>query len=185
MVPDLEQVAARYDEPHRCYHDRRHLDHVLGVVDGLLGALVVPDPRAVRLAALFHDAVYDPRSDRNEADSAALAGQVLGPVEPPDRVAAVQRLVLATAGHRASAPDEAVLVDADLAVLAAPSAAYAAYVRDVRREYGHLPDEAWRLGRSAVLAGFLARPRIFTTPPMQEQERRARANLAAELASLG
>ena len=175
---------ARYDEPHRRYHDRRHLEHVLGVIDRLLAAVEVPDPAAVRLAAVFHDAVYDPRSDRNEADSADLAGQVLVGLEPPARVAAVQRLILATAGHRASAADEAVLVDADLSVLAAPRAAYVAYVRDVRREFAHLPDGAWRRGRTDVLRALLAAPRLFSTPPLQDQEQRARANMAAELASL-
>ncbi len=76
------------------------------------------------------------------------------------------------------------LVDADLSVLAAPRAAYVAYVRDVRRELAHLPDGAWRRGRTDVLRGLLAAPRLFTTPPLQHQEQRARANMAAELASL-
>jgi len=60
-----------------------------------------------------------------------------------------------------------------------------AYVRDVRREFGHVPDDAWRTGRAQVLRSLLALPRLFTTPPMHEQELRARANLSAELASLG
>lgn len=185
MLPAFERIAARYDEPHRRYHDRRHLERVLEVVERLLAAVDVADPDAVRLAALFHDAVYDPRSDRNEADSAALAAELLAGLEPPVRVEAVQRLVLATAGHRASAPDESVLLDADLSVLAAPRRGYVAYVRDVRREFGFLPDEAWRQGRADVLRSLLALPRLFTTPPMRDQEPRARANLAAELASLG
>ncbi len=185
MLPALEQVAARYDEPHRRYHDRRHLELVLDHVEWLLGALSVPDPDAVRLAALFHDAVYDPRAERNEADSAELAGKVLAGLEPPDRVASVQRLVLATAGHLASAPDEGVLIDADLAILASSRPAYIAYVRAVRQEFCHLSDQDWRRGRARALATLLALPRLFTTPPMQDQELPARANLAAELASLG
>ena len=184
-MPALEQVAARYDEPHRRYHDRRHLEQVLNRVERLLAAVAVPDPEAVRLAALFHDAVYDPRSKRNEADSALLAGQVLAGLEPPGRIAAVQRLVLATADHQASAPDEAVLLDADLAILASSRPAYVAYVRAVRQEFGHLPDPAWRLGRTEAIGTLLALPRLFSTPAMQDEELPARANLAAELASLG
>ena len=180
----LADVAARYDEPHRRYHDRRHLEHVLADVERLLAAVEVPDPQAVRLAALFHDAVYDPRSSTNEEDSAALAGEVLYPLEPPERVAHVQRLVLATAGHRAAWPDEAVLLDADLAVLGAARPDYVAYVRAVRQEFGHVDDEAWRTGRSDVLRSLLALPRLFATPPMSGLEPRARENLACELASL-
>lgn len=184
MVPVLELVAARYDEPHRRYHDRRHLEAVLACVERLLPAVAVPDPDAVRLAALFHDAVYDPRSASNEADSAALAGRTLAGLEPRGRVEAVQRLVLATAGHQSAAADEAVLVDADLAVLGAARPAYVAYARAVRQEYAHVPDEAWRLGRSEALRSLLGLPRLFTTPPMQAGEARARANLGFELASL-
>ena len=183
--PALEAVAARYDEPHRRYHDRRHLEQVLGDVERLLPVVEVPDPEAVRLAALFHDAVYDPRSETNEADSAGLAGEVLGDLEPPARVAHVQRLVMSTAGHHPSYPDEAVLVDADLAVLGRERAAYVAFVRAVRQEFAHVPAEAWRAGRSEVLRSLLALPRLFTTPPMHELEARARENLASELAALG
>lgn len=181
----LADVAARYDEPHRRYHDRRHLEHVLGGVERLLAAVEVPDPDAVRLAALFHDAVYDPRSSTNEEDSAALAAEVLSVLEPPERVANVQRLVLATAGHRAEGPDEAVLLDADLAILGAARPDYVAYVRAVRQEFGHVDAEAWRAGRSDLLRSLLSPPRVFTTPPMAELESRARENLACELASLG
>jgi predicted metal-dependent HD superfamily phosphohydrolase len=182
--PPLLAVASRYDEPHRHYHDRRHLQRVLADVGRLLPAVDVPDPDALWLAALFHDAVYDPRSTTNEADSAALAGEVLQDLEPPSRVANVQRLVLATAGHQPSYPDEAVLIDADLAVLGSARPAYVAYVRAVRQEFGHLSAESWRSGRSAVLGSLLALPRLFSTPPLVELEGRARENLTAELRSL-
>jgi predicted metal-dependent HD superfamily phosphohydrolase len=182
--PALDRVAACYDEPHRRYHDRRHLEQVLADVERLLAAVEVPDPDAVRLAALFHDAIYDPGSVTNEAESAFLAAQVLNGIEPSPRVADVQRLVLATASHRASAPDEAVLLDADLAVLGADRHGYLAYVQAIRQEFAHVPDDAWRIGRGGVLRSLLALPRLYATPPMERLEARARANLALELASL-
>jgi len=184
-LPTLDAVAARYDEPHRRYHDRRHLEQVLADVERLLAEVEVPDADSVRLGALFHDAVYDPRSSTNEADSAALAAEVLRPLEPPDRVAHVQRVVMATAGHEARWPDEGVLLDADLAVLGAPRPEYVDYVEAVRQEFAHLDAEGWRRGRAEVLRSLLARPRLFTTPAMRVLEPRARENLACELASLG
>ena len=181
----LEEVAARYDEPHRRYHDRRHLDRVVADVERLLVTVEVPDADAVRLAAVFHDAVYDPRSATNEEDSAALVGEMLKDLEPPARVAHVQRLVRATAGHSPAFSDEGVLLDADLAVLAAGRQEYVAYAGAVRQEFGHLTDEEWRRGRGEVLRSLLALPRLFTTPPMLELETPARENLGSELASLG
>jgi predicted metal-dependent HD superfamily phosphohydrolase len=180
----LAAVAARYDEPHRRYHGPQHLVAVLADIDRLLGSVVVDDPTAVRLAALFHDAIYDPRSSLNEERSAELARTELEGLVDPSTVDAVCRLVLATAAHAPSADDEAVLLDADLAVLAADTATYDAYAAGVRAEYAHVDDLTWRIGRGAVLRSFLDRPRIFTTPASAGRERVARANLERELRSL-
>ena len=92
--------------------------------------------------------------------------------------------MLATAGHDPTQVDEAVLVDADLAVLAADPATYTAYARGVRREYSHLDDAAWREGRRRVppivpgQAGHLPHRADARREPV------ARANLTAELAGL-
>ena len=70
-------------------------------------------------------------------------------------------------------------------MLAAEPARYADYATAVRREYAHVGDDGWRDGRSAVLTALLGRPHLF--PPgsaSDDWERRARANLTAELAVL-
>ncbi|MCU0260638.1 MAG: hypothetical protein MUE78_06430, partial [Ilumatobacteraceae bacterium] len=62
---------------------------------------------------------------------------------------------------------------------------YAEYSAGVRAEYGHLDDDTWRIGRSAVLRSLLARPALFVTAGGIERfEHTARANLTAELAAL-
>lgn len=182
----LEAVLARHREPHRQYHTVRHVAWVLRTIADLLATEQVDDPAAIRLAAVFHDAVYDPRSSDNEARSAQLAVTAAAELGWGDeRCSLVRRLVLATAGHSPVDPSEAVLIDADLGVLGAEPAAYADYVRGVRFEYAHVDDEAWRTGRSEVLHSFIDRPRIFTTDTMfHRAEHRARANIAAELAQL-
>jgi len=185
-------VIDRYREPHRRYHGVQHLACVVRDVGILLGEVAVTDPATVVAAAFFHDAIYEPRSSTNEADSAALAASTLAAWEShgwtPSRRDEVVRLILATAGHVAGAgaddPSAAVLLDADLAVLGADPAAYHAYVLAVRAEYAHVDDAGWRLGRAAVLRSFLTRPTIFQTPSMLRREPSARANLSAELAPL-
>ena len=178
----LDDLLLRHREPHRRYHTLAHVAHVLRALRGLLAEVPVPDPVAVRLGGWFHDAVYEPASTTNEADSAALAERVLpGAGVGPDRVEAVARLVLATATHEPAADDEAVLVDADLGVLAADPSGYSAYTEQVWAEYAHIDDETWRERRARFLEGFLARPQIFFTPPARHLEARARANLTAEL----
>ena|GEM_PF-66284 len=81
--------------------------------------------------------------------------------------------------------DEDALLDADLAILAAGAPRYAWYTAAVRREYAHVPDDAFRAGRAAVLEGILASERIYVTDAAHARwELRARTNLAAEIAAL-
>jgi predicted metal-dependent HD superfamily phosphohydrolase len=181
----FERLLARYREPQRHYHTVRHVSAVLRQIAALATSVPPDDLPAVRLAAFFHDAVYRPASD-DEAASAALARrELLALGVLPERVDAVAQLVLSTAAHRPRTRDEEVLCDADLAVLAAPPAVYEAYARGVRAEYGNVDDDVWRSGRGEVLEGFLSQEHIFSTAPMHAREPRARANLEAELASLG
>jgi predicted metal-dependent HD superfamily phosphohydrolase len=194
----IVDVLDRHCEPHRRYHTVAHVASVLRTIDELLadfhpstgeslthGTVL---PRIIRMAAVFHDAVYDPRSADNERRSADLACAACVRMGwAPAEVAEVRRLILATAGH-ACAPDDtaaAVLLDSDLAVLGAQPGAYAAYVAGVRSEYAHVDESAWRLGRSVVLRGFLERDHIYTTALMRTSaEPRARMNLSTELAEL-
>jgi predicted metal-dependent HD superfamily phosphohydrolase len=178
-------LVAAWSEPHRRYHDLAHLAAVLGLVEALVGD--APDPDAVRLAAWYHDAVYDPQRSDNEAVSAERARAGLRGLVPDGRVEEVVRLVLLTAGHDPEDGDldGAVLCDADLAVLAGPPDAYAAYASAVRTEYAHLSDEEFTAGRIAVLERLLELPRLFRLPAVAgEWTPRARANLTAELTLL-
>lgn len=178
------QLLARYAEPHRRYHTVAHLTAVLSTVDRLAPCADHLD--AVRLAAWYHDAVYDPRRPDNEERSAELAEAELAPLAA-GTIARVAALVRLTAGHHAAASDgdAGVLCDADLAMLAAPAAAYERYVAAVRREYAHLDDEAWQGGRTAVLLALLALRPLFQTSPGREWEPAARHNISRELAALG
>jgi predicted metal-dependent HD superfamily phosphohydrolase len=178
-------VVAAWSEPHRRYHDLAHLAAVLGLVGELAGDAA--DSDAVRLAAWYHDIVYEPERTSNEQVSAGRARAGLRGLVPDARVNEVERLVLLTAGHDPAPGDAngAVLCDADLAVLAGPPDAYATYASAVREEYGHLSDEEFTAGRIAVLEHLLALPALYRTPEAARQwTDRAAANLTAELTLL-
>ncbi|WP_328538128.1 HD domain-containing protein [Streptomyces sp. NBC_00344] len=185
-APYAENLLARWAEPQRRYHTTAHLTAVLDHIDTLAGHAA--DPAAVRLAAWFHDAVYRPDRSENEARSAQLAGRALTEAGvSAARTDEVVRLVELTVSHDPQSGDSngEVLCDADLAVLAGSSAAYAAYAAAVRAEYSFVPDEAFRAGRAAVLRQLLGLPELFRTPHGQaEWEEPARRNLATELALL-
>jgi predicted metal-dependent HD superfamily phosphohydrolase len=178
-----DALLAAYADPERGYHDTTHLAEVLGRIDELATAGVRFDPLPVRLAAWFHDAVYDGERDAEER-SAAWAEDALAGLVDDAVVAEVARLVRLTETHR---PDEddangCVLSDADLAILAAPAERYAAYVTAVRAEYDHLDDVTFDAGRRVVLDGLVAKPRLFHTAyALAHWEAPPRANGAAEL----
>jgi predicted metal-dependent HD superfamily phosphohydrolase len=189
LMPALPELGAglrrRYAEPHRRYHDRAHLLQVLRMVDQLAGD---EDLYVVRLAAWFHDAVYDlpERELTNEEASARLSVRELGRAgfEQED-LTQVARLVRLTATHAPGArdPEGELLCDADLAILAAPAERYDAYVEAVRAEYAAVPEEQFLAGRLAVLEP-LADGEIFRSGKAQSLKAAARANLDRELWSL-
>ncbi|HSK27413.1 MAG TPA: hypothetical protein VK894_10940 [Jiangellales bacterium] len=179
-------LLTRWAEPHRTYHDIAHLRAVLDAVDLLAGH--ADDVDAVRLAAWFHDAVHDGRAGEDEEASARLAERVLPALGvTPARVAEVARLVRLTATHdpHPGDADGDVLCDADLAVLGGLPEDYDTYATAVRREYSAVPDEAFRLGRAAVLEQLLSlRPLYRTETGRRRWGTRATANLTRELARL-
>ena len=201
-------LLARYAEPHRRYHDVRHLEDVLAIVDELEGEAA--DPDAVRLAAWFHDAVYAVGHDAaatdaeaadaaaadaganaggsNEEASARLAERVLGALGVTEaRIREAARLVRLTQTHDPDPADRnaAVLCDADLAILGAEPERYRRYAQAVRAEYAAVPDAAFRRGRAEILRSLLAAPTLFHTALARARyEASARANLTAEIAAL-
>ena len=186
-LPDHDDVRdallSAYGDPSRGYHDLLHLSEVLDRIDELTGAGVAGDAPALRLAAWFHDGVYD--GERGDEDrSAVWAEEVLADTGHADQVA---RLVRLTEHHDPAADDLTgqVLCDADLAILSAPPDRYDAYLAGVRRDYAHVSDTDFPAGRAAVLRDLSGRERLFHTPYAREHwEPAARANLARELAGL-
>lgn len=184
-------LLRRWAEPQRRYHTTRHLVEVFWALEDLEAAGVVDARHGTlgRLVGWFHDAVYDPAAaiGDNEAASAELAVRdlhALG-VRGAD-VETVRDLVLATEQHHLAGDGlAAAFHDADLWILSSPAERYAEYTAQVREEYAAVPDDAFRAGRAAILRPFLERESIYATGFARETwEERARANLAAELASL-
>jgi predicted metal-dependent HD superfamily phosphohydrolase len=173
-----------YTEPWRQYHTMEHLGEAFALLDVLVDG--EPSP-ALELAVWAHDMVYDPTRRDNEVASARWARVALAQLGvDPGCTDQVATLVLTTFGHdpRVDDGDARLLSDVDLAILAAPAARYARYVTDVRAEYAHLDDDAWRRGRTQVIGDFLSRTRLFHHPRLRHWDDPARRNLYAELDQL-
>ncbi|CAN5659793.1 hypothetical protein BH11PSE8_BH11PSE8_24390 [soil metagenome] len=178
-------LDAAWAEPHRHYHDPRHLAECLVLWSRWRASF--ERPGEVGLALWFHDAVYDPKAAGNEVASAAWAARALLQAGATSEVAQrVYDLVLAT---RHDAPalgiDAQGLVDIDLSILGSAPERFAQYDADVRREYDWVPGFRYRRARRTVLQSFLDRPRIYATSVAFELlEAQARLNLAGALERL-
>jgi predicted metal-dependent HD superfamily phosphohydrolase len=183
--PLADAVLAAWTEPGRRYHDVEHLRQCLAELDRAPAGGA--DRDRVETALWFHDAIYDPRAEDNEARSADWALRGLAALGIPSIVTDdVARLVLLTR-HAGPAPDASgrLVCDVDLAVLGQDAASFDRYDRRIRAEYEWVPEPAYRAARRAVLAGLLARSPLYQTAYFRDRYgAAARENLTRAIARL-
>lgn len=182
-VPDIELLLARLGEPQRHYHTLAHIRHCLAVYDR---GPVTDD--AVELALWLHDAIYDVQAHDNEERSAVWCMEMAGAAGiKATEAERARRCILATR-HRHEPVDaaERLTVAIDLTILGETPTRFAAYDRQIRREYSWVPMDVYRRERVRILAGFLARQTIY---PHLWWERRfghqARINLRRTINQIG
>jgi predicted metal-dependent HD superfamily phosphohydrolase len=176
-------LTHRYGEPHREYHNLNHIKSMLDYFDTVRHTAEAPD--ALEWAIWFHDVIYDPQLKDNEKLSSVESNRMARAANlPKDFADLAASLIMATAAHEPNSPDESLIVDLDLAILGAPETQFDAYEHQIRKEYIHVPDEAFRVGRSKVLHSFLDRDRIYTTDAFYYLEQPARSNLKRSLTAL-
>lgn len=184
------ELSALYRAADRHYHNLAHIEAMLALAGDYRASL--QDPEAVEAAIWFHDAIYDSKAKDNEAQSAALAEEMLAGRADAVRLSRIGAMIRATATHQlprldgeAPTRDASLFLDMDLSILGAAPDAFDAYERAVRREYGWVEEPMWRAGRGAVLKSFLERPHIFHTDEFRRRfEPQARLNIARSLTAL-
>ena len=148
------------------------------------------------LAIFFHDVVYDPKSNKNEEDSANLfeafaEGTNMSPNQKQDIVS----YILATKHHTVDDDDIGstkqgaifdnpllLFLDFDMAVLGKDERAYQHYAALIRREYEFVPLGIYCEKRANILETFLQQKQIFYTSVFYDAfESRARLNLRKEI----
>lgn len=179
----IELIRPYYNSPPRAYHNWTHIQCCLFELD----ALNLPDDLALRVAILFHDAIYDPKASDNEQQSADLAKKILqSQNHTDDFIQTVQSLILDTTHQSPPSTQQGqFIVDIDLSILGKDLKTYAFYALAIQYEYSFVPPAQFVQGRSQFLQKLLARPRIYHTPHFHSRyESPARANIQNELSTL-
>lgn len=194
IEPLWQDIEQRYAEPQRAYHTLAHLEFIFAQFAGISESL--RQPHLVAMALFYHDVIYNVGdktaaptvTKSNEALSADHAANQLRGWLNPVQIQRIYDLILLTETHQlsdAADSDAAYLLDLDLSVLGASWLTYQNYADAVRYEYQHVPLEAYRLGRTAVLQHLLDHPSLYMTEQFYTQfEESARANIARELQML-
>ncbi len=188
IPPNLDTyrgLIAAYAEKHRCYHTAEHVAHCLALLDEY--SELADHADEIEAALWFHDAVYNPLSRHNEAESARWATEFLAENQcAPGTVTRIQRLIMATI-HDAPVTDQdaQLMVDIDLAILGADPRRYRVFEANIRREYKWVPAPLFRRERRRILQSFVDRDIIYSLPALQDRyEAQARSNLASAISSL-
>lgn len=178
-------LVARYSEPHRAYHTLQHIGHCLDELEQARHLAVNSD--AVELALWYHDVIYDTKANDNEERSAVLAAEMVRGALLPDNLSQLVANLITATKHLAipTDPDVQLLVDIDLSILGQTEDRFDEYERQVRKEYEWVSEDAFVVGRSAILKSFLGRPNIYATQFFRNKyEAQARRNIARSLARL-
>ena len=185
-----QDIVTRYGEPQRAYHTLNHIEQLLVQLENINH--ILSEPHITALALYYHDVIYDPTRFDNELKSTEFATDALGPYLSTEQCQHIHVLIMMTANHqidmlvdRDKYNDAAYLLDMDLSMLGAPWSAYEQYAKAIRQEYAHVADDNYRDGRTAVLQGLLAHPKLYLTDHYYNQlETQARNNIKRELTLL-
>jgi predicted metal-dependent HD superfamily phosphohydrolase len=178
VISLFEEIASKYNEPHRQYHNFNHIKSMLEL------STVFEFSEELQLAIWFHDIIYNPLRSNNESKSADFASiKLLELGESNNSIQEVRRLIQLTKTHKTS-PNDILgkqLLDLDLAILGSNPETYFNYMQSIRKEYHIYPDLVYKPGRIKVLKSFLNREALFQTKELKHLELQAIENITNEL----
>jgi len=200
----FKRICDFHSDSGRHYHTLCHLEEMFGYVDLMLnehernqtndeevrgnyfssvrtnGTAIHVYKAIIAMSVFFHDAVYDPKSVRNEEDSVDLFRQFVQELLDAHREIydersvksqnvwfgfdRIENFILATKSHNANDVDIEqnekiylnIFLDADMAVLGKSHEAYLHYASLIRKEFAHVPHNIYCKKRADVLKSFIA-----------------------------
>ena len=190
---EYARLLRAYSQAHRAYHTAQHLTECLAHLREAHAELLrseesIRHVAEIALALWYHDAVYRPERSDNEARSArwfSVRARQFG--ISPSCIELLSSMILATRHGIASAVSDAqtqLLLDIDLAILAAAPVRFREYCAQIRKEYAFVPAAIFANKRAQVLREFLMQTNIYHSSYGVGFEAAARLNLTNEIANV-
>lgn len=172
----LEQC---YSAEGRFYHNLKHIGNCL--IEFRAVEATLKNSKAVMMALLFHDIVYDPEAHQllaNETASWTLAKQLCAFNEHDDTDIMNHILHTSHSYTGDKNADTDTVCDIDMAILGYSESEFDAYETNIRREYAFASDADYAAGRLNFLRTLLAKTAIFKTDYFKNKyEESARDNI--------
>lgn len=178
-------IIKKYNEAHRYYHNLNHIKHLLGLFNTYQSEII--NKEIILFSIWFHDVIYDPKRKDNEEKSADFTNKVLSNLTINKiLIKEITNNIISTKNHIDSNirnnSDLAYFLDFDLAILASDYNEYLIYSENIRKEYFHITDNQYLLGRINVLNHFLKKDLLFKTKTFNHKyNKKAHKNINKEL----
>jgi pantetheine-phosphate adenylyltransferase len=150
-----EEILQRWQEPHRAYHTRNHLEDLLQQIRAISKNHITDKYREMLLlTAVFHDIVYDPRRKDNEERSAKL---LLENAPETPEIQYIVSIIHDTKTHKPKSPLSHIFCDLDMSIVKKPLPDLVQWESGIRYEYKHVPKFLYIIGRVRFLRQMIKR----------------------------
>jgi predicted metal-dependent HD superfamily phosphohydrolase len=136
----------KYNEKHRFYHNLYHIyDLIEKAGDDISDELF--------LAIIFHDIIYDPRSQSNEKDSVEFYKSLIPLLKKEVDHDIIIQAILDTKEHVPSIGNDVsnILCDIDMSIIHSDYNTFVTYEDQIRREYNFVDIETYKKNRLSFL----------------------------------
>lgn len=145
------EVISRYNESHRFYHT---LEHIIDVLNKLKEKGLEQNVELF-LAAVFHDIVYNPKSNTNEEDSANLfINESRNSSLTSDQKEHIKQLILDTKSHKPTVKFSEEFISTDLSVFDGTLGQLIQYEQKIFKEFQFIDYKTYKEKRIEVLKHF-------------------------------
>jgi predicted metal-dependent HD superfamily phosphohydrolase len=177
-LQEMSMLSVLYTQPHRTYHNINHINECLVELENFHSVeFTYADRRIVERAIWYHDAVYNPYSKNNEANSALLLqkGYWAEHEEVHDAIIATSRHMITQVGkdkngHQGPLPlTTQVMLDIDLVGFGKSTPECLANGENVRKEYYKTNDYDFYTGRLKFLREIMKRESLYYTDYFKEK----------------
>lgn len=194
LVETARDLVARYDEPHRVYHNTDHLDHALSSLSNLASILTRKELNATELEEIglmiwFHDAVYDigphvPHGQNERLSADLFMASTEAEMLPGNRAEIVEEGILHSASHtvcyakHSLTTTQQIFLDIDLCGMGESYDFFLENGEKIRKEYAWVDPDTFKQNRIKFFGALLKRPYIYYNLAMRGMyEAKTRQNI--------